>query len=175
MLSLDESTFRSLERNKAERKTCTAPLFLPSASILLETFSLSCPLSRTFLSLLHSCFPLKFDMALVQPNGSTDLWSKALLKLHPDDKKHVLTFQTDHKRVLQDVLKEAEAKRDAAVTKMWKITKTDGSIIVLRDVFEKVIQNVTKYAKAVDIAVNVDPLHAGVPWAIVRALLQVLL
>jgi hypothetical protein len=48
---------------------------------------------------------------------STEFWSRALEALHPNDKQLISCPQHDPRCVLDDVLKEAQAKRDAAIAK----------------------------------------------------------
>ena len=112
-------------------------------------------------------------MASAQAHGSTDLWDKALKALDPKYLQQISDFQCDPKKVLSEVLKEAQAKRDTAFGKRWTYKKSDGSVVILRDVFEKVVHWVSKYAQAVDVVANADPIHVGLPWAVVRFLLQV--
>lgn len=112
-------------------------------------------------------------MATVQIHRSTDLWDKAIKALDPEDFQHITAFQYDQRKVLEEVLKEAQAKRDVAFAKRWTFKRSGGSVIILRDVFEKVVLQVSKYAQAVEIAANADPIHVGLPWAAVRFLLQV--
>ena len=66
-----------------------------------------------------------------------------------------------------------QEKRDIAHKKRWKFTKSNGSVVILRDVFEKIFKSISRYAKVIDVAVNVDPLHAAPAWAVIRLLLQV--
>jgi hypothetical protein len=59
-------------------------------------------------------------------------------------------------------------KRERAWTIKWR-----GDDIVLRDVAMKIVQWVDKFKQIGDIAVQYDPGHAILPWAIFRFLLQV--
>ncbi len=104
---------------------------------------------------------------------SVDLWGQALESLHPDDKQQISSFQYDPKRVLGDVFKEAQATRDKTLQKRWRFKKSDGSVIILRDVFEKIVHWISKFAQVATVAVNADPVHAGLPWAAVYFLLKV--
>jgi hypothetical protein len=47
--------------------------------------------------------------------------------------------------------------------------------IILRDVAEKIVFWLDKFKEVGDVAVNFDPVHAALPWAGVRLLLQVLI
>ena len=99
-----------------------------------------------------------------------DGWKKACETLHPDDRKRIL--QTGSSDV-NDVLKETRTKRDLAISKRWRLTKSDGTTIILRDVFEKILGWISRYTQVVDILANADPVHAGLPWGACRFLLQV--
>lgn len=48
------------------------------------------------------------------------------------------------------------------------------SKVVLRDVFAKIAAWIEKFVEVGDIAVQYDPSHAALPWALVRFLLKVL-
>ena len=102
-----------------------------------------------------------------------DFWTKALQNLHPDDRKHFSVLQSDPQKILAEILKEARAKRDAAHEKRWKFKKSNGSVVIIRDVFEKIVHSISKYAQAVDVAVSTAPMYAAPLWAVVRFLLQV--
>ena len=112
-------------------------------------------------------------MGSLPSHRSAKLWAQALQALHPEDKQQISSFQYDHTQVLNDVLAEAQAKRDETLRKRWRFKKSDGSIIILRDVFEKVVHWISSFARVMDVAVNADPVHAGLPWAAVRFLLKV--
>lgn len=102
-----------------------------------------------------------------------DVWSKALQNLDPDDRARLTASQDDPQSTLASPVKEAQAKRDEAHRKRWKFTRKDGSTVILRDVFEKIVYAISKYSQVVDVAVNAAPLYAAPPWAAVRFLLQV--
>ena len=102
-----------------------------------------------------------------------DFWRKALENLDPDDRKHFTASESDPRSILAGILKEARAKRATAHHKRWKFKKSDGSVIILRDVFGKIVESVSRYAQAVDVAVNTAPFYAAPPLAVVRCLLQV--
>lgn len=93
------------------------------------------------------------------------------LDLH--DKQYFLVSQSDPQKLLASLLKDVQAKRDAAHAKRWKFTKSDGSTIIIRDVLEKIVNSISKYARVVDVAVSTAPMYAAPPWAVIRFLLQV--
>ena len=102
-----------------------------------------------------------------------DCWKRACEGLHPNDKKLVFSLQAEPSDCLDEVVKEARTKRDLAMSRRWKIAKANGTTIILRDVFEKILNWVSRYTQVVDILANADPVHAGLPWGACRFLLQV--
>ncbi len=107
--------------------------------------------------------------------ASADLWNKALQTLSSDETQSIATLSSglSKKSVVDDVLQAARTKRDTVHSKRWKYKRSDGSVVIVRDVFEKIIQWVTKYATAVDVVANVEPMYINPVWAVVRFLLQV--
>ena len=57
-------------------------------------------------------------------------------------------------------------------TKRWKF-ELNGRQIFLRDVAQKIVVWIDKFKQIGDIAVNFDPVHASLPWAGIRFLLEV--
>lgn len=70
------------------------------------------------------------------------------------------------------VLKDVEAARDLALRKRWKFTKSNGDVVILRDVMEKIVGWIQRFKETGDAAVQYDPAHAALPWAAFRFLLQ---
>lgn len=56
--------------------------------------------------------------------------------------------------------------------KRWKFKKSNGEVIILRDVAEKIVAWVEKFISVGDTIVQYNPAHAALPWAAVRFLLQ---
>lgn len=107
--------------------------------------------------------------------ASAELWKKALETLPEDDRQAIVALQlgSSKRSIVAEVLKGAQTKRDVVLEKRWKYKKNDGSIVIVRDVFEKIIHWVARYASAVDVVSNVEPLYVSPAWAVVRFLLQV--
>jgi hypothetical protein len=74
---------------------------------------------------------------------------------------------------LNQLLKTAKEKKEESRTKGWKFRTPNGTTMVVRDVFEKIVNWVEKFKAVVDTAIQFDPLYAALPWAAVRFLLQV--
>lgn len=102
-----------------------------------------------------------------------DLWDKALQNLDPTSRQLFQVDEGDPQEIIQRVLKDVQGKRDTAREKRWRFTKKNGSAVILRDVFEKIVHSISKYAQVMDVVVNTAPMYAAPPWAAVRFLLQV--
>jgi hypothetical protein len=66
----------------------------------------------------------------------------------------------------------AKDKRIVCTDKRWNFQLREHTVR-LQDTADKVIAWLDKFKAIGDIAVNADPIHAGLPWAGVRILLQV--
>lgn len=102
-----------------------------------------------------------------------DLWEKAAQTLSDDDKLQIDFSRTDWLVILKDVLHAVEVKKQKCKDKCWKYRKHNGDVVILRDVFEKMVGWVNKFKEVGDVAVQYDPAHACLPWAGIRLLLQV--
>ncbi|KXG45996.1 uncharacterized protein PGRI_048520 [Penicillium griseofulvum] len=70
------------------------------------------------------------------------------------------------------LLRDVQAKREICDKNRWTFRR-GGHNIQLRDTADKVLNWLDKFKAVGDIVSNVDPLHAGVPWAGIRFLIQV--
>jgi hypothetical protein len=107
---------------------------------------------------------------------SRDLWGEALQRLSEKDRalvlKHFSAGSTNATSMLDALLITAKHKRELCEDKRWNF-QFKGHTVRLRDTADKVIVWLDKFKQVGDIAVNVDPIHAGLPWAGIRFLLQV--
>ena len=102
-----------------------------------------------------------------------DLWDKAVEALR-DKHKHDVDFQrTDKNAILADVLEEVKKKKQACIERRLKYKRKNGDVIILYDVYEKMVKWVMKFKEIGDVATQYDPGHAALPWAAIRFLLQV--
>lgn len=69
-----------------------------------------------------------------------------------------------------DLVQKQELK---AQERKWKWKKKNGQVIIIRDIFVKLAIWIEKFKSIGDIVVQYDPIHASLPWAFVRFLLQV--
>lgn len=99
-------------------------------------------------------------------------WDEAYDLLDPDLKASLGGVRNPKVDVLQRVLDVAEDKKKACLAHPWKFKKPGGGEIIIRDVLEKIIVWVDRFKAVGDTAVQYDPVHAALPWAGVRFLLQ---
>lgn len=104
---------------------------------------------------------------------SEALWEKALDGIQPELRELIDGAQSNKRAALEIILYEAEQKREVCIRKRWKIKKRNGDIIILRDVFEKIVQCVQKFKELGNAVAQISPEYASVPWGAVMILLQV--
>ncbi|MCJ1379452.1 hypothetical protein MMC17_002553 [Xylographa soralifera] len=108
-----------------------------------------------------------------QVSTGRDLWNTALDGLSVDDKAVVSNCQSNSKLdVLTELCAAVEMCRDDCQSRGLSFN-FGGRQIILRKVTEKIIGWLNRFKEIGDIAVNFDPVHAALPWAGVRFLLQV--
>ncbi|KAJ4258131.1 hypothetical protein NW762_008272 [Fusarium torreyae] len=100
------------------------------------------------------------------------LWGQAFDSLS-GELKATLNQATTHKRdVLAAVLNAAENQRTISLRKRWKFKRSNGEVVIVRDVLEKIAKWVDCFKAVGDTAVQFDASNASLPWAAVRLLLQ---
>jgi len=82
-------------------------------------------------------------------------------------------FELSPRECILSALKEAEEARDDRDKQKWTYKNSAGELVFLRDRFDRIVEGIDKYAKAVDIAVNHSPEITSLVWASARFLLQV--
>ncbi|KAF3264142.1 hypothetical protein TWF217_003297 [Orbilia oligospora] len=101
-------------------------------------------------------------------------WAEAINKL-PKDERELLVpggQSIDSGEVIvNNFISEIEGLRDKQKSQEWKIEIGERKII-LRDISEKIIVWLKTFKEVGDIAVQYDPVHAALPWAGVRFMLQ---
>jgi hypothetical protein len=115
-----------------------------------------------------------FHITTTQSSRKT-LWDRAFDSLSPNEKNSIplpatiaISSQTD----FQTILTAVQEKKKKCEEERWRFT-FKGHEYILCDVADKVYTWLDRFKQIGDIAVNVDPLHAGLPWAGIRVLLQV--
>ncbi|KAF4943884.1 hypothetical protein FSARC_14810, partial [Fusarium sarcochroum] len=110
--------------------------------------------------------------------NTRDLWEVALQKLTPESRSLLLeardqsTFASAGTRDLVEETKTlAIERRSQCIEKRW-VLSIRGKNVRPREIFDKIIDWLQKFIAIGDIAVSYDPVHAALPWAAVRFLLQ---
>ncbi|OJZ90633.1 hypothetical protein ASPFODRAFT_203142 [Aspergillus luchuensis CBS 106.47] len=109
---------------------------------------------------------------------TTSLWARALSALPDKDQRMFRTSGTPTPPVLQTlagIITAIEAQRDRCKRHKWSAISIGGKEIIIRDVCAKIVACVNKFASVVDVVVSYDPVHAALPWAGVRFVLQLFL
>lgn len=107
---------------------------------------------------------------------NTNLQYRVFKLLSEDDKDIIRDSIGPEIRNLQEIIKSAHEaavlKLKECASKKWTI-KFGNQEFLIEDKAKKVVTWLDRFKLAGDVAVNVDPLHAGLPWAIIRILLEV--
>lgn len=121
-----------------------------------------------------SCQAIQSSPSIPTPS-TRDLWFDALQTLSESEQQAIQLART----TLRPLSESIEELLILTRTKQQECDKGSyefhfqGKKIILRDVAEKIVFGLNKFKDAGDVAVNFDPVHAGLPWAGVRFLLEV--
>lgn len=112
------------------------------------------------------------------PNSSFDLnlFEEALELLSDGDRsiirKHTLPTAGEIDLALVQAIAAAKVKQRRCIERRWTFTFA-GRAVTLEDEADKVVHWLNRFKCVGDVVVNVDPVHAGLPWAGIRFLLEV--
>lgn len=124
-------------------------------------------------NLLTSIEPSPGTTATQSPQKT--LWDRAVDTLTLAEKafiqERVTTSVSSHTDFIT-ILKTVQERKTKCEEEPWKVT-FKGREFALCDVADTICAGLDKFKQIGDVAVNVDPLHAGLPWAGIRFLLQV--
>ncbi|KAM6514315.1 hypothetical protein FALCPG4_015465 [Fusarium falciforme] len=98
------------------------------------------------------------DVAESLKVSGDDLWAAAIRTLGDESTSRIDFAQESKKRLLD---------------KSWSFKRKNGEVVFVRDVLAKAAKWVNHFKAVGDIAVQYDPVHAALPWAGVRFLLNV--
>jgi hypothetical protein len=121
--------------------------------------------------------PAAMDTSLRKdsPTRQPDSWAKALLKLSPKDQTLIAEEARDSSCSCQDLLcqlqKLVAEKQALAEAKGWTV-RFRGRDYKLRAVTGNMAAWLRRFQGVGDVAVSFDPVHAALPWAAVRFILQ---
>jgi hypothetical protein len=105
-----------------------------------------------------------------------DFFNRVLELLPRREQKTIQEYTLETTKDIDSALQEAftavQDKQQLCEGKRWTFT-FGGHTIRLRDEADRVILWLDRFKQVGDIAVNADPIHAGLPWAGIRLLLEV--
>ncbi|KAL9043407.1 MAG: hypothetical protein Q9214_003406, partial [Letrouitia sp. 1 TL-2023] len=104
---------------------------------------------------------------------NNDSWKLALSKLSEEDKLTIDFEYPEKIKVLSDLHQLTYDAKLECDKKRWRFTRKSGETVIVRDLLGKVIKWVDLFRQVGDVAIQYDPVHAALPWAGVRFLLQV--
>ncbi|KAF2120404.1 hypothetical protein BDV96DRAFT_642224 [Lophiotrema nucula] len=114
------------------------------------------------------------EQGSIQPD-SPDLWKAALMNLPSDERTLFAEYRTtktaDINAIIAKIVQDVEVKKNSAIERKWTF-KIGSSTYNVREEAEKMLAWLERFKQVGDIAVNADPVHAGLPWALFRLLLQ---
>jgi len=106
-------------------------------------------------------------------NHSNDIWALAVAKLSDEDRCNINFSCPDKLNILSDLQVLTEQSKQECINKRWRYTRKSGETVIFRDLFGKIVKWIDLFKQVGDVAVQYDPIHAALPWAGVRFLLQV--
>lgn len=96
------------------------------------------------------------------------------MALLDDDLRPAIDFGGLNKlQIVSEILQSTNTAQQQYVAKAWRIRRKSGATVNVRDIFAKVARWANHFKEIGDVAVQYDPVHAALPWAGVRFLLQV--
>jgi len=105
-----------------------------------------------------------------------DFLDRVFQRLTPPEQEMMASYKLsptdDLDRVLQRASEAAQDKQQRCHSSRWTFKFGDHTI-TLGEKADKLVQWLNRFKKIGDIAVNADPIHAGLPWAGIRLLLEV--
>ncbi|KAG9227960.1 hypothetical protein BJ875DRAFT_490520 [Amylocarpus encephaloides] len=109
------------------------------------------------------------------PNSSFDLFEEALKLLSDGDRiitrKHTLPTAGEIDLALMQAIAAAKVKQRLCIERRWTFTVA-GRVVTLKNEADKVVHWLNRFKSVGDVVANVDPVHAGLPWAGIRFLLE---
>ncbi|KAB8416361.1 hypothetical protein FH972_024880 [Carpinus fangiana] len=103
---------------------------------------------------------------------SPSLWDDALASL-PVEVQSILPKPVQgQKPAIDRALQQVTEAKVKCIKNRWKVKRQNGSVIVLRDVFEKIVTYIRRLKEIGDVIIQFDPVHAALPWAGVRLILE---
>ena len=108
----------------------------------------------------------------VAHGGTRQLWNGAVKSARGPGNSDIDQELLGSHVSIDEVYAAVRDKLDECTQKRWKYTKANGEKLVLWDLLDKTIKWIDKFKAAGDVAIQYDPGHAALPWAVIRFMLQ---
>lgn len=102
-----------------------------------------------------------------------DLWASAATKLSDEDQKNINFSIPNKLNILSDLHELTIQSKQECIKKRWRLKRKSGETVIFADLFGKIIKWIDLFKQVGDTAIQYDPVHAALPWAGIRFLLQV--
>lgn len=99
------------------------------------------------------------------------LWANALKELIPVEQSCIRAYLNDPSDP-KDILLVTQSQREETWKKRLSVKRRNGERVFVYDIFGKTAKWIQKFINVGDAAVQYDPVHAALPWAAVRFVLQ---
>ncbi|KAH8598886.1 hypothetical protein B0O99DRAFT_614393 [Bisporella sp. PMI_857] len=123
---------------------------------------------------MDSMLPASSNTAAhVETFQSLALWQEAQNQLGAGQLGVFHPQLSDRRELLVEILAIVRGAEQASLGKRWKWKNRKGEVVILRDVFGKMVVWIEKLKSIGDIIIQYDPIHSALPWAAARFVLQV--
>jgi len=132
---------------------------------------------------IHNRIPITETFPPLLSIGSNDYWKRAFDSLEKPYKdqleaavsiaKHTSTPSPTVNGIQESIIQVARQRQKECVDKLWSFKRHSGEVVFLRDIMENITTWIHRFKEVVDVAVQYDSVHAALPWAGIRFLLQV--
>ena len=116
--------------------------------------------------------PANLPIPVPGPDEEPSLWERAFNGLSERDRRAFPSPEDETHDHLEAVLEATRRSWERCDREKWSF-KFRGKVINLRDRAEKILEWVEKFKQIGDTAMQYDSVHAALPWAGIRFLLQV--
>ena len=107
----------------------------------------------------------------------SNLWASASSKLSEEDRRCINFDGQDKISILTGLQSLTNTAKSEAINNRWRIRRArrggETETVVIHDLFRKIAVWIDRFKGTGDIVVQYDPVHAALPWAGVRFLLEV--
>jgi hypothetical protein len=114
-----------------------------------------------------------YGVSSTDDGGRGMLWGRALEQIAAADRQELKQHGLSQVELLNDILESTTAAQDASRKRRWMI-RWKGAEIDVRGVAQNIVQWVNQFKAVGDVLMQYDPSCLSLPWAGVRALLQVI-